>query len=258
MLVGLCLGALVVGGCAQTLRARGVDQSGFLGADYDLLGPGSEQQAQRRYLRSGVDWAAYRNILLDPVTVWKGKESTGRGISAENEQMLANYFYDVIRRALEHEGFKLVDSPRPATLLVKVAITKPKESQVALSVASVVPPLLTVSALDRLATGRPAFVGEAQLEVKVTDALSGELLAAGIDHRVGGKRLDASMFTSWGDVEAMMRLWANHGAYELCRLQHRANCVLPPKSRSGRNDAHSPAPIAFSKLDRASQNASTP
>lgn len=227
-LVGLCVGALVVGGCAQTLRARGVDQSGFLGADYDLLEPGTEGQAQRRYLRSGVDWAAYRGILLDPVTVWKGKESTGQGISAENEQILVNYFYAVISRALEKAGTKLVDAPGPATLRVKVAITKPKESQVALKVVSLVPPLLTVSALDRVATGKPAFVGEAQLEVKVTDALTGELLAAGIDHRIGGKRLDASMFTSWGDVEAMMRLWANHGAYELCRLQHRANCAPPP------------------------------
>ena len=62
------------------------------------------------------------------------------------------------------------------------------------------------------------------------DALNGQLLGAGIDHRVGGKVLDAAMMTSWGDVETMMRLWANHGAYNLCRLQNRRNCV-PPKSQ---------------------------
>ena len=56
-----------------------------------------------------------------------------------------------------------------------------------------------------------------------------KLLAAAIDHRVGGKALDVSMLTSWGDVEAIMRLWANHGSYNLCRLQNRPSCTPPPK-----------------------------
>ncbi|NJN39816.1 MAG: DUF3313 domain-containing protein [Gammaproteobacteria bacterium] len=98
-------------------------------------------------------------------------------------------------------------------------------------VSTVVPTLHALSSLDKVATGKPAFVGEAQIEVKVTDALTGALLAAGIDHRVGGKALDASLLASWGDVETMMRLWANHGSYNLCRLQGRADCMSPPKPR---------------------------
>lgn len=95
------------------------------------------------YFRPGVEWSRYRKILLDPVTGWKGKESAGRGISAQDEQMLVNYF----------------------------------------------------------------------------------------DHRVGGKALDAAIMTSWGDVENMMRLWASHGTYNLCRMQNRANCIAPPPSK---------------------------
>jgi Protein of unknown function (DUF3313) len=225
----LALG-LAVSGCATTSRARSVAPSGFLGADYALLKPGGPQQAQLVYLRPGTDWAAYRNILLDPVTIWKGRESTGQGISAEDEQILVDYFYSVIRGALEKEGFALVSSPQANTLRVKVAISKAEESNVALDIVSTVMPALhALSGLDKLATGKPAFVGEAQVEVKVTDALTGQLLAAGVDHRVGGKTLDASTMTSWGDVEAMMRLWANHGTYNLCRLQNRTNCVPPPQ-----------------------------
>lgn len=221
--------ALVLGGCAATSRAPGVERSGFLGVDYDLLKPGNDQQAQLRYVRPGADWAAYHKILLDPVTIWKGKESSGQGISAHDEQILVNYFYSVIRGALEKEGLKLVSLPEAGTLRVQVAVTKANEANVALNVVStVVPQLRLVSSLDQLATGKPAFVGEGQVEVKVTDALTGELLAAGIDHRVGGKTLDASTFQSWGDVEAMMRLWADHGAYNLCLLQKRKGCIAPP------------------------------
>jgi hypothetical protein len=219
---------LVAGGCAQTSRAPDAQDSGFLGADYALLKPGKPDQAQLVYFRSGVEWSRYRKILLDPVTGWKGRESAGRGISPQDEQMLVNYFFSVIRAALEKEGFKLVTAPEPDTLRVRVAITKAQESDVALNVIStVIPALHALSSLEKAATGKPSFVGEAQIEVKVTDALTGELLAAGIDHRVGGKALDASIMTSWGDVENMMQLWANHGAYNLCRLQKRTNCVPP-------------------------------
>jgi hypothetical protein len=231
-LVGLAAIVLVVTGCAQTLRARSVERTGFMGADYALLKPGTDRQAQLRYVRPNVDWARYRNILLDPITVWDTKQSSGQGVSAADKQALVDYFYAVIQNALRTQGFKLVDSPQPDTLRVKVAITKAEQSNVTLDVIStVVPQAVAASALDQLMTGKPAFVGEAQLEVKVNDAVSGELLAAGIDHRVGGKTLDASTMQSWGDVEAMMRLWAGHGSYNLCRMEHRTDCVAPPGSK---------------------------
>ena len=97
--------ALVVGGCASTSRAPDIERTGFMGADYDLLRAGPDRGAQLAYLRPGVNWAAYRNVLLDPVTVWTGKESTGKGISAQDAQTLVNYFYSVIHGALEKEGF---------------------------------------------------------------------------------------------------------------------------------------------------------
>jgi hypothetical protein len=122
----------------------------------------------------------------------------------------------------------MVTSPAPHTLRVQVAITKLEESHVVMDVvSSVVPVTLALSGLDELVTGKPAFVGEAAVEVKVADAMSGELLAAGVDHRVGGKVLSASHFTSWGEVQDIMQAWAAHGSYNLCTLQKRANCKQP-------------------------------
>ncbi len=116
----------------------------------------------------------------------------------------------------------------PNTLRVQVAFTKLKESSVVMDVVStVVPVTRALSGLDKLITGKPAFAGEAEIEFKVKDAITGELLAAGVDHRVGGKSLQVSHFTSRGDVQDMKKLWAVYGSYNLCKLQKRATCLEP-------------------------------
>jgi len=51
------------------------------------------------------------------------------------------------------------------------------------------------------------------------------LLGAGVDHRVAGKSLSASNFSSWGSVETMMQQRAARGSYNLCELQKRSTCV---------------------------------
>jgi hypothetical protein len=215
-------------GCATTSRARGVVESGFLGPDDALLQPGGRGEAQMIYRRAGVDWASYQNVLLDPVTMWRNPDSTDEALDSRDAQLLADYFYGVIREALEKQGIPIVTVPEPHTIRAKVAITQAKESHVVLDVVSTVVPSAHVAAsLTGLVTGKPAFVGEAQVEAKATDAVTGQLLEAGIDHRVGGKALTASEFSSWGDVERMMRLWADHGAYNLCTRLKRTTCVAP-------------------------------
>jgi hypothetical protein len=227
-LVVLAAALAAAAGCATTSRARGVVESGFLGPDYALLQPGGNGEAQMIYRRAGVDWASYQNVLLDPVTLWRNPDSKGRALASRDAQLLTDYFYGVIRDALEKQGIPIVALPEPHTLRAKVAITQAKESHVVLDVVStVVPSAHAAASLTGLITGKPAFVGEAQVEAKATDATTGELLEAGIDHRVGGKALTASEFSSWGDVERMMRLWADHGAYNLCRRLARATCVAP-------------------------------
>ncbi len=216
-----------IAGCADTTRDPHVDYSGFLG-DYSNLMEGDATQAERRYLQPGVDWGSYDRVLLDPVTLWRGNKSRQDGVSSHEAQVMMNYFYQVIYKDLEEQGLDMVTSPMPDTLRVQVAVTKLKESHVVMDVVSTVVPVgLVLTGLDKLITGKPAFVGEAEIEFKVKDAVSGELLAAGVDHRVGGKFLQASHLTSWGEVQDMMKLWAEWGSYNLCKLQERATCLEP-------------------------------
>lgn len=219
--------ATLMVGCSNTTRDRNVDYSGFLG-DYAMLEKGGSGQAERRYVRPDTDWASYSKILLDPVTLWRGDESKREGTPPHDAQKMVNYFYAVIKKDLQEQGIEMVSAPGSGTLRVQVAITKLDESHVALDlISSVVPVALVASGLEKVITGKPSFVGDAAIELKVTDALSGELLAAGVDRRVGGKLLTPSHFTSWGTVEDMMRLWASHGSYNLCMLQKRTSCQEP-------------------------------
>ena len=225
--IAFALVTLLAAGCAGTTRDRNVYYSGFLG-DYSKLVEGGDKQAERRYLRPHVDWAAYNKVLLDPVTMWRGDASRSKGVSSHDAQMMANYFYQLIYKDLKAQGLEIVATPMPDTLRVQVAITKLEESHVVMDVvSSVIPATMALSGLDKLVTGKPAFVGEAAIEVKVTDAMGGELLGAGVDHRVGGKFLQASHFTSWGEVQEIMQEWAAYGSYNLCELQKRSNCIKP-------------------------------
>jgi len=227
LIISMSVLTIVLSGCANTTRDRNVDYSGFLG-DYSMLVKGGDKQSERRYVRDGVDWASYDKVLLDPVMLWRGDRSREDGLSGQQAQELLNYFYHAIYQDLENVGLEMVTSPMPNTLRVQVAMTKLNESHVVLDVVStVVPATLAASGLDKAFSGKPPFVGEAEIEYKVLDATTGKLLAAGVDHRVGGKFLEASHFTSWGEVEDMMNLWAAWGSYRLCQWQKRTTCVEP-------------------------------
>lgn len=225
ILLILVLAGLVA--ACGTSPARDVHYSGFLG-DYSELVKGGAKQAERRYLRPDVDWASYTKILLDPVTLWRGNKSREEGVSGTDAQALANYFHGVIYQALANQGFEMVNSPQPHTLRVQVALTKLNESHVVMDVISTVVPVgIALSGAQDVLTGKPSFVGSATIEVKVTDSETGELLGAGVDGRVGGKSLEASQFSSWGDVKKIMNEWAERGSYNLCELQKHTTCIAP-------------------------------
>jgi hypothetical protein len=213
--------------CAPTRSARDVHESGFLGADAAKLHKGGKGEAALVYRNPNVNWASYTKMLLDPVTLWRPPDAPDQGISHADAQTLTDYFYNLIYKKFSQE-IEMVRTPQPHTLRVKIAITKAEKSHVVLDVVStVVPQLHAASSLKQLVTGKPAFVGSVQIEVKVTDAMTGELLGAGVAERVGGKTLDAEHLQTWGEVEEAMQFWVNHAAYRLCELQQKSTCVEP-------------------------------
>jgi hypothetical protein len=240
--VALIAVVMLLSGCPATKQARTVERLGFLKDLYPVMSEGNENAGESLLIYKNPKVVlmppnSYIRIKLDPVLIFRGPESKMNGISQNQAQVMADTFYALIYQELSKD-YEMVDQPRPSTLRVQVAITHLEESWPMLDVVSSVPApmnaLAAGSVLKTIATGKPAFTGEAVIEAKVTDAETGEVLRAIVDRRVGTKKLDAESFNSWSDVYESLRYWAENGRYQLCKARQKARQIQTdcPKPRA--------------------------
>lgn len=210
------LGLVFLAGCTTVQKAP-VTQSdircGLIGKYCDKLTPGTDEQASLRYVNPKAQWTQYTKAMIDPVSVFGSIER--KQLSQSDEQAIINYFQQTLR---DHYGknFQLVDQPGPGVLRVSVGLTDAEESTPVLrNVSMIIPQAHMLSNLAYLATGKFPFVGKAQAEGKVTDSVSGEVLAAFVDKRLGGGSVATGFEGSWGDVKNAMDYWAEKSANKL-------------------------------------------
>src|SRR5271170_8520112 len=221
-LLSVLLAGLILPGCAQTVapgpniiqRAQGEapappPPTGFLGNDYALMAPpapGTDQKAMLRYVNPNVNWGSYNAIMIAPVTFWAADDSK---VSAGDQQALCDYSYSVFVKDLG-KNFIIAKQPGPGVLKLSVALTDATSAVPVLrSISVVVPQARLLSAIKMAATGTYAFVGSAQGALKLNDSVSGELLAAAVDKRVGGTSIKNVDVFQWGDAENAIDYWAN-------------------------------------------------
>jgi Protein of unknown function (DUF3313) len=221
--------------CADTKQARTVERLGFLKDLYPKMVEGNEDAGESLLIYKSPRIAeippnTYKKFMLDPVLVFRGPRSKMEGISQEQAQLMADTFYALIYQEVSKD-YEMVDKPGADTLRAQVAMTHLEESWPMLDVVSSIPApmnfLAAGSLLKTIATGKPAFKGEAVIEAKVTDSQTGEVLRAGVDRRVGKKRLSAESFNSWADVYESLRYWAENGRYQLCKARRASDCIKP-------------------------------
>jgi hypothetical protein len=213
LLVFLTLSA----GCSTTHRVREVTKSGFL-KDYSMLREGSGDEPLLYYLNPKAKFADYDKIIIDPVTVCRGKNSTLADVSPRDLRRLASYFQGALERQLG-KSYRIVHEPCPKALRLRAAITQAKGSTVVLDIAStVLPQVRLISAVKRLAVGTHAFVGEAAVEGEILDAVTGERLMAGVDERAGNKVFRGS-WDKWDDVKSGFDAWAEGLRNRLAKLR---------------------------------------
>ena len=221
-LLAVLLAGLLLAGCSQTAapepnvieRAKGETPappppSGFLGSDYSLLTPpaeGSDQKAMLRYVNPNANWGSYTKIVIAPVTFWAADDSK---VSAADQQALCNYAYTVFVKDLG-KNFVIVDQPGPGVIKLSAALTDATSAVPGLrSTSVVVPQARALSVIKMAATGTYAFVGSAQGALKLNDSVSGQLLLAAVDERVGGASIKNITVFQWGDAENAIDYWAN-------------------------------------------------
>jgi hypothetical protein len=221
-LMSLALAGALLAGCSQTAapapsimqRVQGETPApppptGFLGNDYSLMTPpaeGSDQQAMLRYLNPNVNWSSYNKIMVAPVTYWASDDSK---VSAADQQALCDYAYNTTVKELG-KNFVLTDQPGPGVMKLSLALTDATSAVPVLrSISVVVPQARVLSAIKMVATGTYAFVGSAEGAAKLNDSVTGQLLAAWADKRVGGTSVKNVDVWQWGDAENAIDYWAN-------------------------------------------------
>ena len=220
--------ALLIG-CttSQSKQARTVEKSGFLG-DYSMLSPGGEGEALLFYENPEANWPSYNKIFLAPVAYYGGRETYPKGFTRADLQKLVNRFYYILYNDLAQD-YQMVDEPAPHTLRIQVALTSVGESsQTADSVSAVAP--VIVNPIRNFAgslSGETILAGQASIEAKITDGLTGKLLYAAVDRRVGQRSTSGSSTRRTADVEEIMWYWGDLVRYRLCTLRRGEECIRP-------------------------------
>ena len=216
-------------GCttSQSKQARTVEKSGFLG-DYSMLSPGGEGEALLFYENPEANWPSYNKIFLAPVAYYGGRDTYPKGFTRADLQKLVNRFYYILYNDLA-EDYQMVDEPAPDTLRIQVALTSVGESsQTADSVSAVAP--VIVNPIRNFAgslSGETIFAGQASIEAKITDGLTGKLLYAAVDRRVGQRSTSGSSTRRTADVEEIMWYYGGLARYRLCTLRGGERCMRP-------------------------------
>lgn len=230
-------GMLLITGCAQTTgqspnlvqRVEGTapatpPPNGFLGSDYTMLQNASTdpgQKAALAYTNSNATFSSYSKIIISPVTYWADSDST---LSADQQQILCNYFYTVLQKTFS-QNFTLVTDPGPGVARLSVALIDATSAVPVLRTISVVVPQAHALNLIKYGlTGTYAFVGSATGAAKLTDSVSGQLLAAWEDQQFGTAAVRNAGVWQWGDADNAMNYWANGLDAKLANLgiQHTA------------------------------------
>ena len=229
----LAVASVMLAGCGSTKQARSVTTSGFLQDLYPQMREGRGDEALLVYRNPQTDWATkatYMKVLLDPVMIWRGKESAREGPAQKDVQAIADAFYALLYQELAKD-YQMATEPGSKTLRLQAALTDVGESMPALDILSSVPApfnaAFVASSIKTLSTGKPLFKGEASIEGKVTDAETGEVIAAAVDRRVGGRFLDREVFDSWNDVHGALIYWAQLTRFRLCQMRKHTDCVRP-------------------------------
>jgi Protein of unknown function (DUF3313) len=201
--------SLMMGGCSVTQRVKVSDQNycPFLGSSMcsQLVPTKDKKEADLRYVNPSAQWTQYNKVMIEPVSFWGGDDTK---VSAKDQQILTTYFSRVLNEQMAKK-FEVVNQPGPGVMTIHVALEDATMATPVLRSISVAEPhVRALATLKYLATGTFPFVGSAQAEAKITDSMSGQVLAAAVSKRVGGGSLENAAVWQMGDAEHALTYWA--------------------------------------------------
>ena len=213
----------LLSGCAGSYQARSVDlkDTATVLVNPDILKEGGSGEALYRYMNPDVAFSQYDKVIIDPVLICK--QATLDAGELENYQKLANNAFVYLRDALSID-YRVVTAPEPRTMRVQFAIVDADSSKPVRNFLSTVMPIgMGLSLVKYAATGKQSGVGEITAEFRVTDASTGQLIAAAVDRRVGGKD-PSGIIDTWSNADSALQYWAKLVRYRACLFRGVENC----------------------------------
>ncbi|HXJ33027.1 MAG TPA: DUF3313 domain-containing protein [Candidatus Eisenbacteria bacterium] len=206
----LVLVLLVVAACAParqpTPKSAPPEMSGFLD-DYAILQPGGPGEADLRYRNPNADWKKYDKALFEPVTIWRSGRKSLDEIPEADLQRLAIGQSAAVKACLRKE-IQLVDQPGPGTMRIRLALTLAKGDDPVLDVYTMVGGKPAKGTAQRpLAPTTRAFVAAAAIEGEVSDSVTREVLAEGVNRSFAHQSRHDHPET-WEDVDENFQHWA--------------------------------------------------
>jgi hypothetical protein len=201
--------ATLAAGCAVTQKEKvtGQNYCPFLGTAVcsQLIPTTDKKEADLRYINPSAQWTQYNKVLIEPVTFW-GSDSSK--LSAADQRTLTNYFHQALEKQLATK-FQVVTQAGPGVMSIQIALIDATTATPFLRAFSVIEPhVRLVASLKYLATGSFPFVGSAEADAKITDSVTGQVLAAAVSKRIGGGSPKNVDVWELGDAEHAINYWA--------------------------------------------------
>lgn len=211
-LARLVLPALVLLLCACAAKGTAMDEppaQHFLGAEFGKMTAVAGFKDRYSWRNPAFDPKRYSAVLIDPTVVWRADAmAADAGVSPQELDALAKHFDQVLKQTMQSIDFPLKDQPAPRTLRISAAITKVKASNPTMNTITSVLPVGILMTLGRKAVGsEDPNVGSCSVEIRFSDAMTGETLGLFADHREGDK-YDSANFHALGQAQAAVDAWA--------------------------------------------------
>ena len=195
-------------GCATTQRQQVEEHPAicaFLGEACQELQPGASGQPSLRWVNPNAQLTGYNKVIVEVVGFFGSDPAK---VSFTDEQMLTDLFYKTLNDELAKK-YQIVDQPGPGVARIQVAILDAEAAtRGARSVTMVVPQLRVLTTGTSLITGRYPFSGGGEAIAKVSDSVTGRIIAAGVDRRSGGGSIRVAAQWQWGDAANAIQKWS--------------------------------------------------
>jgi hypothetical protein len=199
---------LLVTGCSTTQQVTVKDEPGicaFLGEVCHELQPGAQGEAGLRWVNPTSDPTQYHKVMVEVVGFFGTDVSK---VPPADQERLTALFQQSLTDALATK-YQVVDQPAPGTVQIQVVILDAEAATPGLrSVSMAIPQARLLGTGYYAASGKYPFVGGGQAAFKATDAVTGQVLGAGVDRRVGGGAIQTAAQWQWGDAENAIKAWS--------------------------------------------------